>query len=150
LSEWALLAKAVEVAAKAHEGVKRADGLPYIVHPVRMAFWLIERHGLEDGVVLATIALLHDVVEDTDVTQEDILEMFPDGDGIAVAVDALTRKPDSGETYMDFVRRAANNWRARKVKRADVFDNMINVDTYKPGLRKRYERALKILDSYGD
>jgi len=72
-----LLERALRVAAEAHQGqTRKASGLPYITHPVAVAM-ILQQHGFDDEETLAA-ALLHDVVEDTPVTLEQLSEEFPD------------------------------------------------------------------------
>jgi guanosine-3',5'-bis(diphosphate) 3'-pyrophosphohydrolase len=82
----ALVAEAYELAADAHDGQRRKDdGTPYITHPVAVAE-LLHDAGFDDDVVAA--ALLHDVVEDTEMGRDEIAERF--GDRVAELVDALS------------------------------------------------------------
>ena len=76
---------AYEFAEKAHEGQKRTSGEPYIVHPVSVAYILLEL-GMDTDTICA--AMLHDVVEDTDATLEDIQKKF--GQDVACLVDGVT------------------------------------------------------------
>ena len=71
-----LLRKAFEVAAEAHKQQRRKQGSPYITHPILVAKICVEEIGL--GPTAAASALLHDVVEDTSLTLDDIREQFPD------------------------------------------------------------------------
>ena len=89
------------------------------------------------------VALLHDVVEDTPATIEDIEFMF--GIRIAEAVDLLTRKKE--DTYFDYIHKIATSEDklAIEVKLADLADHLEKVDTLKPSLKKRYEKATLIL-----
>ena len=66
--------KAFEFANNAHTGVKRKSGEPYIIHPIAVAKIVVEEIGLSATSIIA--ALLHDVVEDTDYTLEDISNLF--------------------------------------------------------------------------
>ena len=106
--------KAVNVAFRAHAGQMDRAGWPYVVHPLMVA----EQMTTEDSCVAA---LLHDVVEDTDVTMEDLrAEGFSETQLEAVAL--LTR--DEKEPYMSYVARLAENPLARQVKLADLRHNM--------------------------
>src|ERR1700759_3840781 len=71
-----LLRRAFEIAADAHKDMRRKSGEPYILHPVAVARLVVEEIGL--GVTSAICALLHDVVEDTEITLEDIEQEFGD------------------------------------------------------------------------
>ncbi|MBO4812424.1 MAG: bifunctional (p)ppGpp synthetase/guanosine-3',5'-bis(diphosphate) 3'-pyrophosphohydrolase [Prevotella sp.] len=82
-----LITKAFNFARQAHKGVRRLSGEPYIMHPIAVAQIVCSEIGL--GSTSICSALLHDVVEDTDYTVEDIANMF--GDKIAQIVDGLTK-----------------------------------------------------------
>ncbi|MCI6629002.1 MAG: HD domain-containing protein [Bacteroidales bacterium] len=85
--EFAVVQKAFEFANEAHKNVRRRSGEPYILHPIEVAKIVVKDIGL--GYKSITAALLHDVVEDTDYTTEDIKSLF--GDKIASLVDGLTK-----------------------------------------------------------
>ena len=78
--------EAYELAQKAHQGQTRVSGEPYISHPIAVAYILAEL-GMDTETLIA--ALLHDVVEDTPITQEDIIRQF--GNHIALLVDGVTK-----------------------------------------------------------
>jgi GTP pyrophosphokinase len=84
--QFETLKRAVEFATKAHKGQKRSSGEPYISHPVKVADILIS-WGMDADSVIA--AVLHDTVEDTDSTLEQIKELF--GDDVAHLVDGVTK-----------------------------------------------------------
>lgn len=107
------LEEAISLALSAHSGQRDKGGNPYILHPLRVMSRMVgEDHQIA--------AVLHDVVEDGDVTIDQIAEGF--GWNVADAVDALTRR--DGEDYMAFIDRCAANPIAAKVKMADLEDNM--------------------------
>lgn len=85
--DWELIRKAFFLAREAHKGVLRRSGEPYILHPLAVAKIVVEEIGL--GVKSVAAALLHDVVEDTDYTVEEIETIF--GEKIAYMVDGLTK-----------------------------------------------------------
>lgn len=85
--ELAVVRKAFDFANTAHRNVRRRSGEPYILHPIQVAEIVIKEIGL--GYKSISAALLHDVVEDTDYTIEDIRNLF--GDRIALLVDGLTK-----------------------------------------------------------
>ena len=85
--EFAVVQKAFEFANEAHKNIRRRSGEPYIIHPIAVAKIVVENIGL--GYKSITAALLHDVVEDTDYTVDDIRRLF--GDKIASLVDGLTK-----------------------------------------------------------
>jgi (p)ppGpp synthase/HD superfamily hydrolase len=135
------LEAAIEMAVKVHRGQVDKAGEPYILHPLRVMFRIREQgHSVEAQVA----AVLHDAVEDTPVTLDDIAFLNPD---VAALVDAVTRRPN--EAYLDFVRRAASNPEARALKIADIEDNLSRLDRLRPedteSLGRRYEKALEIL-----
>lgn len=108
-----LLKKAEEFAALMHSGQVDRGGSPYIEHPRAVAAKV-------DGETEKIVAWLHDTVEDTDATIEQIEDMF--GAEVAGAVALLTH--DKSEPYMDYVRKLKGNEIARKVKMADLSHNM--------------------------
>ena len=86
-TELDVVQKAFEFANEAHKGVRRRSGEPYILHPIAVAKIVVSNIGL--GYKSIAAALLHDVVEDTDYTVDDISNLF--GDKIASLVDGLTK-----------------------------------------------------------
>lgn len=109
-----LTRKAAVLACRAHAGASDKSGFPYILHPVHVA----EQMTSEDTCV---VALLHDVVEDTEVTLEDLRkEGFTEVQIEAIRL--MTR--EEGVPYMDYVRKIAENPVARTVKLADLAHNM--------------------------
>lgn len=82
-----LIRKAYDFASTAHKGIRRRSGEPYILHPIAVANIVVDKLGL--GCKSICAALLHDVVEDSDYTSEDIQSLF--GDKIARLVDGLTK-----------------------------------------------------------
>jgi (p)ppGpp synthase/HD superfamily hydrolase len=109
-----LLERAIGIAVEAHRGQKDKSGAPYILHPLRV----MARVETETE---KTVAILHDVVEDTKWTFADLRrEGFPED--VLAALDCVTKR--EGEPYEDFVKRSASNPLARQVKLADLEDNM--------------------------
>ena len=106
--------KALQIAMRAHEGQKDKAGQDYVMHPIRVA----ERC---DDPRAKVVALLHDTIEDSDITA-DYLREEGFTEEIVEAVLAVTRR--EGEEYDDYVRRAAQNELGKMVKRADLEDNM--------------------------
>src|SRR5215207_4362339 len=108
------LEDAIELALKAHRGQVDRGGQPYILHPLRIMTKL-------DTDTERIIAVLHDVVEDTDFTLDDLRKMgYPDV--IVDAVNALSRR--EGESYEAFIQRIKPNPLAVRVKLQDLLDNM--------------------------
>lgn len=100
-----IITRAFEFANKAHKGTKRRSGEPYIMHPLSVARVVVKEIGL--GSTSICSALLHDVVEDTDYTTEDIQELF--GPKIASIVHGLTKI--SGGIFGDKASEQAENFR---------------------------------------
>lgn len=129
-----LAQKAYEIAEKQHDGEKDKGDSPFILHPLRVGL------NFTDDDELMAAAFLHDVVEDTDMTLDDLAQEFPPR--VIRIVDAVTRRV--GETYMDFIRRCAGDPDGRRVKLADIQDNL-RPGYSKPSLRERYIKALRYL-----
>lgn len=108
------LEHAIALAVKAHSGQTDKAGQAYILHPLRVMFTV-------EGETTRIVAIMHDVVEDTDYTFDDLREMGYSED-IIEALDCITRRDD--ETYERFIERSMPNPIARQVKIADLEDNM--------------------------
>ena len=129
-----VLASAIALAAKAHEDQIDKGGKAYILHPIRMMMRL--RTNDEE---LMAIAILHDVVEDSDITTAELISLgYPIR--VIAGVDALTRKDD--ETYDQFIKRCAQNRDAKIVKREDLRDNS-DITRLKGLRQKDFERLEK-------
>ena len=100
-----IITKAFNFARQAHKGVRRLSGEPYIMHPIAVAQIACEEMGL--GSTSISAALLHDVVEDTDYTVEDMKNIF--GEKIALIVDGLTKI--SGGIFGDKASAQAENFK---------------------------------------
>lgn len=110
----ALLELALKIAIKAHEGQTDKAGKAYILHPLRIASNCLTTE-------TKIVALLHDVVEDSSITLDDLKKSgFPDN--IIEAIDSVTRRHN--ESYMDFVSRCSKNPIGKAVKLLDMEDNM--------------------------
>ncbi len=124
----ALMRKAFKVADEAHKGMRRKSGEPYILHPIAVA--KIVNHEMGLGVKSICCALLHDVVEDSDYTIEDIENMF--GQKIASIVDGLTKisgvfdsnSSFQAENFRKMLLTLAEDVRVILVKLADRLHNM--------------------------
>jgi GTP pyrophosphokinase len=103
--KFEIINKAFKFADQAHKGVKRRSGEPYIMHPIAVALIVSEEMGL--GSTSISSALLHDVVEDTDYTVDDIKNLF--GEKIAQIVDGLTKI--SGGIFAEAASAQAENMR---------------------------------------
>jgi (p)ppGpp synthase/HD superfamily hydrolase len=111
--KMATIEKALQMAARAHEGQKDKKGLPYILHPLRVMMKV-------EGEEAQMVAVLHDVIEDTSVTEDD-LRQAGFSEKVLVAVRCVTHGKD--ESYADYVVRCKKNEIARQVKLADLEDN---------------------------
>ena len=137
-----LTSKAMRIAYAAHHGQVDHNGIPYIFHPIHLAEAM-------DDEVSCCAALLHDVVEDTEVTLEELSREFPQE--IIAVVQLLTHKPDTD--YYDYVRAIKDNPVAVKIKLADIAHNTSfdrcagsNLPAEKiEYFRKKYEKAKNIL-----
>ncbi|MFR9603145.1 MAG: RelA/SpoT family protein [Rikenellaceae bacterium] len=85
--DWNFVRRAFFLAKEAHQGVRRRSGEPYLMHPIAVAHIVVDEIGL--GVKSVVASLLHDVVEDTDYTVDDIERIF--GPKVAYMVDGLTK-----------------------------------------------------------
>lgn len=138
-----MVEKAIEIATKAHAGQLDKCGEPYIFHPLRVMMCL-------QGSIRRTIAVLHDVLEDTSVTKDDLSKEFPDY--VVDAVDALTKR--TGEAYSAYLSRIKENAYAIEVKIVDIKDNASPSRLYKldpdtiSRLTTKYSGALKFLENY--
>lgn len=123
-----------------HQGQTDKAGKPYIMHPEHIA----KQVKTEDE---KTVAYLHDVVEDTNISIQTIRELF--GETVAEAVQVLTKSPD--DSYEDYIRKVKLNPLAKTVKIADLQHNsdLSRLSTVTDKDRKRvekYQRALHILN----
>ncbi len=131
------LEKAVAIATKAHEGQVDKAGQPYITHPIRV----MESCSTEEEKICA---VLHDVIEDTDITLEDLrAEGF--SEEILTALSLVTKK--EGEDYDAFIERICVDPLAIRVKLADLKDNM-NLDRLSHPTDKDRERVIKYQKAY--
>lgn len=143
LSDYVL--KALNLAAEAHAGQKDKSGRDYIFHPITVALTLAG-NGCSEMSIAA--GLLHDVVEDSDYTFDDIASMgFP-----KEVVDALRLLTHDNPTdYFDYVAEVKTNPIARQVKNADLLHNLDRSRLANPSERdlerwKKYEKALKLIE----
>lgn len=127
-----IIEKSLGIALKAYSGQTDKAGKEYILHPLRLMAQM-------DSEEEMSVALLHDVIEDSEYTAEDLLE-----NGIPAvvvnAVQSLTKLPN--ENYELFIERVLENKLAAKIKKADIEDNM-NVLRLKSINEKDLERVAK-------
>lgn len=137
-------ALALKICVESHAGQVDKAGMLYVLHPLRVAFSLWE--GTTEDMLCT--ALLHDVVEDTDMTLLDIRAQF--GDRIADAVDGVTRRKE--ETYKKFILRCKENHISRRVKLADIADNtrperIAALPESERTIVRRYAKAKAVLEA---
>lgn len=146
-----LITKAFNFAKQAHQGVKRRSGEPYIMHPLAVARIVCREIGL--GSTSISAALLHDVVEDTEFTVEDIKAMF--GEKIATIVDGLTKisggifgeqASAQAENFRKLLLTMSDDIRVILIKIADRLHNMRTLGSMLPS--KQYKIAGETLYLY--
>lgn len=135
-----LTKKAMKISFEAHKNQVDKNGMPYIYHPAHLAEQMTDENTI-------CVALLHDVVEDTDITFEDLAkEGFPDE--IIAALKLMTH--DKSVPYMDYVKQIATNPIASAVKLADLRHNsdltrLDVVDEKALARAEKYKQAIALL-----
>lgn len=141
---------AYEFAAKAHEGQKRSSGQAYIIHPLAVAYILLEL-GMDTDTICA--ALLHDVVEDTPATLDDLKKRF--GQDVAMLVDGVTKlgkmpvftkEEQQAENIRKILLAMSQDIRVMIIKLADRLHNMRTLK-YRP-IDKQRNTALETMNIY--
>lgn len=149
-NDVSLIEKAYFIAKKAHEGQFRFSGEPYIIHPISVAI-ILYNLGM-DGESMAA-ALLHDVVEDTDMTKENIQEEF--GEDVANLVEGVTKlgkvpiftkEEQQAENVRKMLMAMSQDIRVIIIKLADRIHNMRTLSFMRPD--KRREKAQETLEIY--
>ncbi|MFX1611868.1 bifunctional (p)ppGpp synthetase/guanosine-3',5'-bis(diphosphate) 3'-pyrophosphohydrolase [Riemerella anatipestifer] len=136
-----LIRKAFDIALDAHKDQRRKTGEPYIYHPIAVAKIVAEEIGL--GATSIACALLHDVIEDSDYTYEDIKKIF--GEKIASIVNGLTKISVmnnqnisiQSENYRKLLLTLSEDFRVILVKIADRLHNMRTLDSMRPDKQKK-------------
>ncbi|PKR81594.1 RelA/SpoT family protein [Brumimicrobium salinarum] len=128
--------KAFDVAVEAHKDMRRKSGEPYIYHPIAVAKICAEEMELGPTAVIA--ALLHDTVEDTYITLDDIQELF--GDTVMKVIDGLTKIPEvfdenvsiQAENFRKMILTISDDLRVVLIKLADRLHNMRTLESMRP------------------
>lgn len=128
--------KALNIATKAHKGqLRKGSNTPYIVHPIRVSLKFAND-------VERTIAVLHDVLEDTELTKEYLSKHFTSF--VVETVDLLSRKKE--DKYFDYIKKIVHNKTARMIKIADIIDNLSdNSCDIEESMMNRYIKSLELL-----
>ncbi|MGF1668902.1 MAG: RelA/SpoT family protein, partial [Balneolaceae bacterium] len=145
-----MIIKAFKLCYASHEGVKRASGEPFYQHPVEVAKIVVSDFKIDDESVVA--ALLHDTVEDTSVSLNNIRELF--GDVVAQIIDGLTkitgvfesRDTKQAETFMKLLLSMAEDIRVVLIKFADRLHNMRTINHLPK--QKQLKKASETMELY--
>ena len=145
-----LIGKAFDTAQRLHDGQLRKSGEPYFIHPINVAYILAEM-GMDDATIVG--GLLHDVVEDTDYTREQLVEDF--NEEIALLVDGVTKlgtikfeskEEIQAENFRKMFLAMSKDIRVLIIKLADRLHNMRTMGFMKP--EKIVEKCNETLDIY--
>ena len=137
-----LIRKAFDVSLEAHKDMRRKSGEPYIYHPISVARICVEEMGL--GATSIVCALLHDTVEDTHITLQDVEDLF--GSKVRIIIDGLTKIPEvfdenasiQAENFRKMILTISDDFRVVLIKLADRLHNMRTLGSMRP------EKQLKI------
>ena len=138
----ALTKKALKLCFEAHKDQVDKTGMPYVFHPFHLAEQM-------DDEISTVCALLHDVVEDTEITIEDLLQMgFPEE--VLTVIKLLTH--DDAIPYMDYIKSISGHPIAKKIKIADLMHNsdvtrLDSLDEYAIKRNQKYQEALRVLSN---
>ncbi|MBQ4459109.1 MAG: bifunctional (p)ppGpp synthetase/guanosine-3',5'-bis(diphosphate) 3'-pyrophosphohydrolase, partial [Clostridia bacterium] len=148
--EQDMVVKAYEIASEAHKDQRRYSGEPYIMHPVAVARILFDL-GMDHQSIIA--AILHDTVEDTDITLSDLTNIF--GDEIAQLVNGVTKlgkvplatyKEQQAENVRKMLIAMSQDIRVIIIKLADRLHNMRTLEYMRE--QKQKEKSLETLEIY--
>ena len=147
--ETKLIRKAFDVALDAHKEMRRKSGEPYIYHPIAVARICAEEMGL--GPISVICALLHDTVEDTHITLEDIEDIF--GTKVRLIIDGLTKIPDvfdenasiQAENFRKMILTISEDFRVVLIKLSDRLHNMRTLGSMKSDKQLKIASETKFL-----
>lgn len=144
-----MIRKAFDVAVEAHKEMRRKSGEPYIYHPIAVARICVEEMGL--GATAVICALLHDTVEDTHITLEDIEDLF--GEKVRLIIDGLTKIPEvfdenasvQAENFRKMVLTISDDIRVVLIKIADRLHNMRTLESMRQDKQMKIASETKFL-----
>lgn len=144
-----LIRKAFDVAVDAHKDMRRKSGEPYIYHPIAVARICADEMGL--GATSIVCALLHDTVEDTHITLEDVEDLF--GPKVRLIIDGLTKIPEvfdenasvQAENFRKMVLTISDDIRVVLIKLADRLHNMRTLGSMRPDKQMKIASETKFL-----
>lgn len=144
-----LIRKAFDVAVDAHKDMRRKSGEPYIYHPIAVARICTEEMGL--GPTAIVCALLHDTVEDTHITLEDVEDLF--GSKVRLIIDGLTKIPEvfdenasiQAENFRKMILTISDDLRVVLIKLADRLHNMRTLESMRPDKQLKIASETKFL-----
>jgi guanosine-3',5'-bis(diphosphate) 3'-pyrophosphohydrolase len=144
-----MIRKAFDVAVEAHKDMRRKSGEPYIYHPIAVARICSEEMGL--GATAIACALLHDTVEDTYITLQDVEDLF--GKKVRIIIDGLTKIPEvfdenasiQAENFRKMILTISDDLRVVLVKLADRLHNMRTLGSMRPDKQLKIASETKFL-----
>jgi GTP diphosphokinase / guanosine-3',5'-bis(diphosphate) 3'-diphosphatase len=147
--DTALIRKAFNVAVDAHKDMRRKSGEPYIYHPIAVARIVTEEMGL--GATAIVCALLHDTVEDTHITLQDVEDLF--GPKVRLIIDGLTKIPEvfdenasiQAENFRKMILTISDDIRVSLIKIADRLHNMRTLGSMKQDKQLKIASETKFL-----